>query len=344
MAGTATPRGRPRGTIEELPSGGLRASVYAGKDPISGRRHYLRETIPAGPGAKKAAERVLRRLNHEIDEQRSPRTSATLDQLLNRYLETLDVGATTHRAYTRYLELHVRPFLGKTKAGAVGAEALDSLYAELRRCRDHCRGSGKRVDHRTPREHECDERCRPHRCRPLAAATIRHIHFVLNGAFARGVRWRWVSVNPVEFVAPPAKPPPDPQPPLAPEAARILNEAWRDPDWGALVWLFMTTGARRGELCALRWSSVNLESGTLTIRRAIAQDRRDEVHHRERGRVDTHYRRGPRTPARRSRSGDVLVQHAVVIDRVVISHSLVVRVRGGQRDGRIFPPRFHASP
>ena len=36
----------------------------------------------------------------------------------------------------------------------------------------------------------------------------------------------------------------------------------------------MTTGARRGELCALRWSNVDLESGTLTIRRAIAQDGR----------------------------------------------------------------------
>lgn len=97
---------------------------------------------------------------------------------------------------------------------------------------------------------------------------------MLNGAYSRGVRWRWVSVNPVEFVSPPAKPPPDPQPPSAAEAARLLNEAWRDLDWGALVWLFMTTGARRGELCALRWSNVDLESGTLTIRRAIAQDGR----------------------------------------------------------------------
>jgi integrase len=72
---------------------------------------------------------------------------------------------------------------------------------------------------------------------------------VLNGAYSRGVRWRWVSVNPVEFVSPPAKPPPDPQPPSAAEAARLLNEAWRDLDWGALVWLFMTTGAR-GASCA----------------------------------------------------------------------------------------------
>ncbi|PKB30220.1 tyrosine-type recombinase/integrase [Pseudonocardia alni] len=267
-------RRRQRGTIDRLPSGALRVRVYGGQDPVSGKRNTLVEVIEPGPRQEARAEAARTRLLNAVDEQRSPRTSATLDQLLDRYLETLDVGVTTHRAYTRYLELHVRPFLGRTKAGAVGAEALDSLYAELRRCRDHCSGSAKRIDHRTPREHECDDRCRPHRCRPLAPATIRHIHFVLNGAYSRGVRWRWVSVNPVEFVSPPAKPPPDPQPPSAGEAARLLNEAWRDLDWGALVWLFMTTGARRGELCALRWSKVDLESGTLTIRRAIAQDGR----------------------------------------------------------------------
>ncbi|WP_308816412.1 tyrosine-type recombinase/integrase [Pseudonocardia alni] len=267
-------RRRQRGTIDRLPSGALRVRVYGGQDPVSGKRNTLVEVIEPGPRQEARAEAARTRLLNAVDEQRSPRTSATLDQLLDRYLETLDVGATTHRAYTRYLELHVRPFLGRTKAGAVGAEALDSLYAELRRCRDHCSGSVKRVDHRTPREHECDDRCRPHRCRPLAPATIRHIHFVLNGAYSRGVRWRWVSVNPVEFVSPPAKPPPDPQPPSAAEAAQLLNEAWRDLDWGALVWLFMTTGARRGELCALRWSNVDLDSGTLTIRRAIAQDGR----------------------------------------------------------------------
>ena len=49
-------------------------------------------------------------------------------------------------------------------------------------------------------------------------------------------------------------------------AARLIQEAWRDSDSGALVWLTMT-GARRGELCALRWSHVDLANGTVTIRR-----------------------------------------------------------------------------
>lgn len=83
MTAAGRSRGRPRGTIEELPSGALRVSVYVGKYPISGRRHYLRETLPAGAGAKKEAEKVLRRLKHDVDEQRTPRTSATLDQLLD---------------------------------------------------------------------------------------------------------------------------------------------------------------------------------------------------------------------------------------------------------------------
>ena len=96
------------------------------------------EIIPAGPKAATQAEAARTRLLAQVDERRNPRTSATLDQMLDRYLETLDVGHTTHRMYTRYLELHVRPFIGRLKAGAVESETLDSLYAELRRCRTHC--------------------------------------------------------------------------------------------------------------------------------------------------------------------------------------------------------------
>ena len=34
-----------------LPSGSLRVVVFTGRDPLSGRRHYLREIILAGPKA-----------------------------------------------------------------------------------------------------------------------------------------------------------------------------------------------------------------------------------------------------------------------------------------------------
>lgn len=256
---------RPRGNIEELPSGALRVSVYAGIDPLSGRRHYLRETVPAGPAASATAEKVRRRLANQVDERRNPRTSATVDQLLDRHFEMLDIERDTVENYRRLARLHIRPPIGGQKVGALDADTFDSFYAELRRCRDHC--DRPYLHHRTNVEHECDARCGPHECRPLAASSIRQIHFILSGALKRAVRWRWIATNPISLAQPPATPTPNPRPPTPDEAARILSAAWRDPDWGLLVWLAMVTGARRGELCALRWQHIDLQAGVLTLTR-----------------------------------------------------------------------------
>jgi hypothetical protein len=49
-------RRRQRGGIDELPSGALRVRVYAGEDPLTGKRHSLIEIIPPGPKAAKLAE------------------------------------------------------------------------------------------------------------------------------------------------------------------------------------------------------------------------------------------------------------------------------------------------
>jgi len=40
-----------------------------------------------------------------------------------------------------------------------------------------------------------------------------------------------------------------------------------DEDWATLVWLTMTTGLRRGEVCALRWRDIHLDEETIEIRR-----------------------------------------------------------------------------
>jgi hypothetical protein len=168
-------RSRSRGRIEQLPSGSLRIVVYAGTDPLTGRRHFLRETVLAGPHAAAEAEKAVRRLAAQVDDRRHPTTNASLDQLLDRYLETLDVGDGSRKMYAKYLEKHVRPFVGRQEAGAVDEEVLDSLYAELLRCRIRCTSKRGLVDHRTPRPHECDERCRPHSCNGLSSTTIRHI-------------------------------------------------------------------------------------------------------------------------------------------------------------------------
>jgi integrase len=180
--------------------------VYAGVDPVTSRRHDLTETIPAGPKAGVQAEQALTRL------PRNPRTNATVNQLLDRYFAMVDAEQTTTRTYVGYARKHIRPLLGELKVGAVDGDVLDSFYAELRRCRQHC-GGRRYVEHWTSRPHECDGRCGRHQCTPLAASTIRQIHFILSGAYKRAVRWRWVATNPVRQAEPPAAPTPNPRPP-----------------------------------------------------------------------------------------------------------------------------------
>ncbi|MFC7342038.1 tyrosine-type recombinase/integrase [Saccharopolyspora griseoalba] len=192
--------------------------------------------------------------------------------MLKRYLDQYFEGEpSTRQQYRDYVRKHIAPFIGEEPVGRIDADILDSLYAELRRCRDHCTNK-RRVDHRTSRNHECDERCRPHQCKPLGATAIRQIHYLLSGAYKRAVRWGWVSKNPTVDVDPPASPPADPSPPTADESARILTEAWQDEDWGSLLWLAMTTGARRGELCALRWADFEPDAAVVTLKRAISWD------------------------------------------------------------------------
>lgn len=180
----------------------MRVRVYAGTDPVSKRRHYLKELVKPGPKAAREAELVRNRLLSQVAEKRNPRTSATVDQLLERYLDQFDGAPSTLNLYRSYIRSHISPFLGHLTVGALDADVLDSFYCELRRCRDHC--SGRRsIQHCSEGEHECDERCGPHHCQPLGATTIRHMHFVLSGAYKRAVRWRWVSVSPIDQAEPP---------------------------------------------------------------------------------------------------------------------------------------------
>lgn len=287
---------RPRGTIERLPSGALRAKVYVGLDPISKRRLYLTETIPPGPRAKREADDARVSLINQIIERRNPRSRATVNQLIDRFLETHAIDPRTRKSYTSSINKHVKPLLGKLSAGRVGPEVLESFYAELRRCRDHCDGK-KRIQHRTKRQHICDEHarercvppqpdschackrmCRPHTCRALGDGSSLKIHWILSASFDAGVRWGWIAANPCEVAKKPSRPTPNPDPPTPREAAQIVTDAARKaPDWGVLVWTAMNTGARRGELCALRWSRVDLDTRTVEIKRAIGENASGEL-------------------------------------------------------------------
>ncbi|MGH3386997.1 MAG: hypothetical protein ACRDO1_20640 [Nocardioidaceae bacterium] len=60
--------------------------MFVGRDPVSKRQLYLTEVIEPGPTSAKLAEAARTRLLHQVDEKRSPRTRATLGQLVDKWL------------------------------------------------------------------------------------------------------------------------------------------------------------------------------------------------------------------------------------------------------------------
>ena len=260
------PTRRRRGSVRQH-YGQWQARVSAGVDPATGERIILHENA----ATERDAEKALTRLLAEADAMKTARSKANFGYLLDRWFPAHEVGPSTRVTYESLIRNHIRPALGSvplTKLQRSAAEILEDLYGDLRRCSKRCDGKS-RIDHRVSGPHSCEDRgCNPHACLPLAASSVRQVHAVISGALSAAVRWGWLPFNPAESARIPAKPRPNPQPPSADDAARMIEEAWRqDPQWGLYLWLAMVTGARRGELLALRWKHIEFDRFTLNVRR-----------------------------------------------------------------------------
>ncbi len=104
----------------------------------------------------------------------------------------------------------------------------------------------------------------------LSPKTIRNCHAVISSALHQGVRWGWVKENVAEKARPPRVSQRRIKAPSV-DAVRSVIEAAeeRDPRLAPLLMLAALTGMRRGELCALRWTDVDLERRELDVSRSI---------------------------------------------------------------------------
>jgi integrase len=99
---------------------------------------------------------------------------------------------------------------------------------------------------------------------------VRRIHGILRRALAQGVKWGWLGVNPAAATTPPRVPASQIAPPSGPELARVLRRASEtSPELACFLVLAAATGARRSELVALRWRSVDLSDGVVRIERGV---------------------------------------------------------------------------
>jgi integrase len=172
---------------------------------------------------------------------RSDGMGATFGQLLDQWLEEcerLELSPTTLRNYRAQVEHTIRPALGKVQLSRLTAKNLDALYGAMK-------DEGK------------------------SAKTIRNHHAVISASLHQSVREGWVRSNVADGQTPRIKHKRVSVPSL--DVVRVVIEAaeHRDPRLAPMLMLAALTGMRRGELCALRWSDVDLEIGTVHVTRSV---------------------------------------------------------------------------
>jgi integrase len=222
-----------RGNIEHR-GNALRVRISAGKDPATGERLVLKESVPIEkPGNKrsedaawKEAEKVLTRLQAEADAFKVARTKATLGALLDKWLPQHELDETTRMNYASHIRNYIRPALGDLPLLVLVRETssrLEPFYADLRRCRQRCSRRPFIERHSTDAPHDCrSASCTSHMCEPYAASSVRSIHAIISGALTAAVRWGWIPYNPALAVRLPAKRRPKPNPPSSDEMAFIV--------------------------------------------------------------------------------------------------------------------------
>jgi integrase len=167
----------------------------------------------------------------------------TVAEYLNEWLALLEgseASPSTRGSYEQTIRLWIVPFIGNIR--------LDRLSApDIRRALQRLQA------------------------RQFAPSTVRHVRRVLATALNRAVDWRLIPDNPAKTVRLATAPPRTPTVWTAEQARTFLDATAHDPE-GPLWRLLLDTGMRIGEALALAWDDVDLDAGTIAIRRTITRD------------------------------------------------------------------------
>jgi integrase len=263
--------------------------VYLGVDPASGKKRYLSRTAPSKRAAERLrAELVAQHSGHAGGRRLAP-ADATVEALLWRWLDHArpEMSPSSVDAAETHIRLYLAPLLGRVKVDRLSGEQISACYDHLRRhggmcqpCRRRARagqpplgpGVEVRLWRRTVvRSTDCAAGL------PLSPTYVRRIHATLHAAltYAR-VTLKWVGANPADDLERARRQTRRRRitPPTAEEVARLLAAA-AEGDFEFFCWLLLdaVTGARRGEVVAVRASRVDWARGTVLFSHAIVHGR-----------------------------------------------------------------------
>jgi integrase len=227
-------RGRGEGSIYKRGDGLWCASYSAGYDGAGKRRRK-----PVYGKCKSEVQEKLRRLQNDGPALMGKADRITVAGFLLRWLSLVKptVEPNTYNPYKRHCDLHIAPVLGGVRLAKLEREDVEQFYVTLA-------------------------------VKGMSVAMRRKVGTTLCIALNRAVDMKLVQFNPAHGVRKPKAQKPDIKV-FDPEQVSVFLKAAEEDRLFALYITAIDTGARPGELFALRWEDVNFDGAYLTITKSL---------------------------------------------------------------------------
>jgi integrase len=225
-------------------------SITRRKDGLYMARYTVQ--TPTGPKRKTLYGKTRREVDEKLTKAKADRDGGlvfdvdnlTVGDYLDRWVNDSVRGTVRQRTWERYeqiVRVHLKPGLGRVKLKNLTSTHARALYRE-------------KLD------------------TGLAPRTVNYIHTTLSKALKDAVADGLIPRNVAAGVKAP-RPKKKEIRPLSPERAKVFLEAARGDRFEAAYVVALHCGLREGEILGLKWSDVDLNIGTLQVRRTLSEAR-----------------------------------------------------------------------
>jgi len=202
----------------------------------------LRQRSRTVHGSRRDAEGVRDELRHQRRRVGLESSAEDFGTVLREWIELREptLSPSTVAAYLQVIRHRLIPALGAVKVDRLTARQLDRYYASL-----HAEG--------------------------LAVGTIAQVHSIIRSALEQARKWGLIQRNVADDASPPRN---VRRPVMAVPAEAVSRISEAADDWFAVLFrVAAVTGARRGEVVGLQWGDIDLDGGSLTIRRSVIRSK-----------------------------------------------------------------------
>lgn len=214
-------------------------TMYNGNLDSNGKRERI---YKGGFKTKKAAESAVANILTQLEKGTyvTPQ-KLTMSEYLDKWLKEYalnNVRYSTYKRYEQMISFAIKPYMGNSELVKLNPLTIQEFYTY---CKEKLNNS---------------------------STTINHYHTLLHKALSQAVKWRLLSINPVDAVEAPKKEQRQLQVYNQDQLNRLL-ERIKGMSAYYPVMLASTTGMRLGEIAGLVWENVDLDKGIIYVKKQL---------------------------------------------------------------------------